>query len=156
MEVPDQRVVAAFIAILIGSILILLEGIAWTSGHPAPIGLSQAHPDNLQPLGGLGITLGLILLGLGLVLRFGWDHRRTETGILVLILAAASLASGGGFLVGMALCLTGGLLAVSTPKGPHFVLVPSTVDVCPRCGTLNAAGATNCRDCGELLGGVPE
>jgi hypothetical protein len=151
VETPDQRLVASVVAILIGGILIFLEGVVLVASSVELNVLAAPSGANVASLGGLGIVLGLMLIGMAAYLWFEPAMRRAETGIISILLGAVSLLTGGGFLLGMGLCVAGGLIAVALPKGPHYELVPSDVEPCSKCRSLNRSSARNCAYCGEPL-----
>ncbi len=151
VEIPDQRLVAAVASIVLGGLLVVLQGLDVAGGGGELTTLGVPGGQSLQSLGVFEVVIGLVLVGFAGFLWFEPIRRRAETGFMVLVVAAASLLVGGGFLVGMALCLTGGMIALALPKGPHYMLIPATVRPCQACYSLYESGTQVCPSCGAPL-----
>ncbi len=151
VEIPDQRVVAAVASIVLGGLLVILQGLVVAGGGGEVTTLGVPGGQSLQSLGAFEVVIGLVLVTFAGYLWFEPIRRRAATGFMVLVVSAASLLVGGGFVVGMALGLTGGMIALALPKGPHYMLVPATVQPCQACYSLYETGTHVCPTCGAPL-----
>lgn len=79
-------------------------GTAFEVGYPLP-------PPDLAALGGVGLAAGLGVVAVGFALHEA-PEPRTAAGSVLVGLAVVGLAGGGGFLLGSALAIVGGLLAI--------------------------------------------
>ncbi len=147
VQVPSRMLRAAFIATVVGGILVSSGGVVLVAVSTVPIGLILTpRVSYVNALGMIGVLLGLMIILVGLNFRGG--RRGVPTyGVVVVFLGVISLACGAGFLVGLALTVTGGLIAIATGPGPEWRLVPSSVRACPECGRLVSENWDRCPEC---------
>lgn len=106
---PEPPTLAFFLAFL-GGVLALVEGLVLLGGGTVPPGvLGVPDPADLPSLGALGVATGIGIVGAGFSLLENPSRRGPVGGVLVL-LGALSVVAGGGFLIGAALAVAGGLL----------------------------------------------
>ena len=98
----------------------------------------------------IGFFVGLMIVFVGIDLRETPSRLHTN-GLIAMVLGVVSLAWGAGFGVGLALTITGGLLAIVATPGPDWKLVPGDVQSCPECGRLIRETFTECPVCGSHL-----
>lgn len=121
---PLEAPTLAFFAVFLGGVFVLTDGLLILGAGPTAFTVGYAIPPAFaDELGGVGVALGVAILAVGFLLHENLDQRRSASMIL-LVLAVASLLSGGGFLVGFALSTTGALVALlhrpshwTTPRG---------------------------------------
>ena len=94
--------------------MILLAG----GGSQFEVGFS-IPASTVVPLGGVGLSLGLGIIAAGFLLHEVEAYRRSA-GMAIVILAALSTLSGGGFIVGLALAVLGGCLAMFLQPIPLY------------------------------------
>ncbi len=144
-----------FLVVLFGGILILSQGILEIVAG----GVAVAAQLNAlgQALGGLGFVesfLGVVLILLATALFL--DPRIPFVyGVVIIVLSAASLFEGGGFLLGLALGVAGGGWALwvrpSGSEQPVARGAPVWRDQqCARCGRLYTGSAAACPFCGAV------
>jgi hypothetical protein len=120
---PEAPTVAFFLAFL-GGVLVMVEGLALLAGgtEPFTVGVA-AGPSQTAEFGGVGVAVGIGIVAAGFAVQENVRHR-VGVGIALLTLAGISTLSGGGFALGLALSLAGGLVAL--------VVVPTTLYAVPR------------------------
>lgn len=138
------------------SALVSASAIAWLRGHPAALGLldrpgqHKAHRDPVPAIGGVGITLGVVLawllapatapavlpLGLLGLLVVGLLDDRRGLGPGVRFVAQAGFALGMAWLGGVALRDFGALLRADSVLHSGWLALPLTVFCCV--GVVNA------------------
>lgn len=155
--------------LLVGSILVLLEGLIELGLSVWAISFSNAAVFFLVP--GLAIALGIVLLFFSLVYALAPSG---VVGVLCLVLGGLSFLLGGGFVVGGVLIVVGGTLAAfgewiteelvprwSGPGVPESSKIDSPIPTSlPPAGGTPAAGTSSvsakivvyrlCPSCGEL------
>ena len=148
-----------YLSALFGGVLILSNGIVlWSIGlTPGAIG-----PGPTYPTPAVGIVEGLlgtsiILLATSLFL----DPRHARgVGSTIIVLSVLSIFGGGGFLVGTALGVLGGVGALFVNRAldvrPISPQIAPTIDqICVRCGKRYSGSVVSCPFCGspsEVLG----
>ena len=116
---PEAPTVAFFAAFLAG-VLNLVEGLALLAGGTEPVSvLPSVSSAALPPLGGIGVAAGIGLVAAGFSLQENPGQRRA-VGVALVVLGGISIASGGGFLVGSALAIAGGLVAYLREPMPLY------------------------------------
>jgi len=150
-----------FLTSLFGGVLILANGIVlWFIGA---IAFATQYASFGNPAEAVGVMEGflgilIILIATGLFL----DPRQPfGFGVTIIALALVSVLGGGGFLVGAALAVLGGMWALWVEPvglaGPAASLVTPSIDqLCPRCGRRYSGSARACPFCGatsELVRG---
>jgi len=71
------------------------------------------------------ILLGMVALLLSSLMWIGEYDTLIYLGTGAIVIGLTSLAFGGGLLVGTALTVTGGIMAVAWRPGPAYVLIPN-------------------------------
>ncbi len=129
---------AAFILSLIGAALIILDALViafFTTLLGVALGVSgRALGAFLPRLGGLVFLVGIVGLVIGIIVLAGAfmisseDKSRVKTGsTLVLVFSIMSFFTGGGFIIGLILCLAGSILGLTwSPSDPPPPPAPNT------------------------------
>ena len=123
---------------ILGGALVLLQGFVLPFGTPVSL---------------TGILLGAAIVVLG-ALASNLSRNRPVTGVVIALLGASSLISGGGFYVGALFAILGGALVVAT--GPHRPqdrrsstwVSDSLGPPCPNCGHHIPTWTSKCPYCG--------
>jgi len=124
---PEAPTVAFFAAFL-GGVLNLVEGLALLAGGTEPISvLPPVSSSVLPPLGGVGVSAGIGLIAAGFLMQENLGQR-VAGGVALVALGVVSLLSGGGFLIGAALAIGGGLLAILREPLPLYAVPVSATD----------------------------
>lgn len=127
IPVPEAPTVAFFAAFL-GGVLSIVEGLALLAGGTEPWGVLPVGGSAALPsLGGIGVAAGIGVVAAGFAMQENVEHRVGVGGALV-VLGAIALVGGGGFLIGSALSIAGGLIAVFRKPLPLYAL-PTTEPV---------------------------
>jgi hypothetical protein len=148
--IHDNRVTLSFVFGLVGGILILTTSLSflpfayYSSGYYGPFFF-----------GAFGLMMGIasgVLVILGTTLGFRRPQQGVTWGIVVVVFGALSIFGGfGGFLIGMALAITGGALAIAVgAAGPVAAAVAQRA--CLGCGMLVEREFAHCPHCGRAMG----
>ena len=125
-----EKPVAAFILSLIGAALIILNALViafFTTLVGIALGVfGRALGVFLPGLGGLVFLAGIVGLVIGIIVLAGAlminseDKSRVKTGsTIVLVFSIMSFFTGGGFIIGLILCLAGSILGLTwSPSAP--------------------------------------
>ena len=165
--------VAAFVLSLIGGVFILLAGASelYTGYLGATLVLPSGLDIWIALLGLIGVALGVLAITFS-VLLFQAPEHHVLYGALIVIVAALSVLSYWGFIVGLVLGIVGGALAIGwtpyrvpvggygfSPPGPSpYPIYPGSGlgsgahRVCLRCGMVVAPDVKFCPHCGNSLG----
>lgn len=117
---PAEPPTFAFLVASLGGWLIVVEGMLLLGGGAAAFEfVVPLPPGDSAQLGSLGVTLGLVIVGVGFFLHETVGHRKSA-GLVTLVLGALSVVSGGGFLIGLGLTVVGGLIAALGRPTPLY------------------------------------
>jgi hypothetical protein len=138
----QSRVALAFVLGLVGGVLILVQ-----ASFFAPFFFGPS--PSFFPFGSFGLVLGVVsgaFVIFAAAMTFRNPTQGVTWGVVMIVFGALSVASMGGFLVGMALAITGGALAVvaGAPPGGE-----PTLRACTACGRLIPAEFAHCPHCGH-------
>lgn len=122
---PVEAPTLAFFALFLGGVFVLLDGLVLIGAGSGAFGVGYLLPASDAPqLGGLGLALGVGIVATAFLFHENVGQRR-RAGVVLLGLSAASLACGGGFLVGFALTFGGALLGLLRSPPLLYPLPPS-------------------------------
>lgn len=133
-----EKPMAAVILSLIGAALIILNALViafFTTLLGVALGVSRGALGAFLPrLGGLVFLVGIVGLVIGIIVLAGAfminseDKSRVKTGsTLVLVFSIMSFFTGGGFIIGLILCLAGSILGLTwSPSAPPPPPAPNT------------------------------
>lgn len=124
-----RMMILAFALSLIGGVIIVLNGITWLMlalllssylqyppprlGFPLFLRGALARLTSYTLLFGIiGLALGLAVILGALLLRSAQRTRAVLGSLLVTLASAASLILGGGYIVGLVLGISGGIIAL--------------------------------------------
>lgn len=107
-DLPDGRPTAAFVLSLIGGILILIDGIATTIVRAIYF---TGPRDLLAVFAAIGYAQSMVVLASAILLLW-MPNRHGFLGGMIVAFSLFSLLVGAGFILGLILGLTGGLLAI--------------------------------------------
>lgn len=125
----EERPSAAFalalasgLLVLAGSLMMMLFAATWAAYAPAicPMcGRGMMWIAWFSAMQGLGLISGALIL-IGAIMLYSRPEQSLAWGLVVLVFSVLSLFAGGGFLVGAALGLVAGILALTWrhPSGP--------------------------------------
>lgn len=150
VPVPTSEPIAAFVASLLGGLVISVGGYLLVVNSAAVHAGYDVAAGQGANYGWAGISLGVLVMALATIAWIDLRHI-VQTGLLIVLLALLSLISGGGFLVGTGLAVAGGLMAMSWEPGPAYALVPPEMQICSQCGLPSRADRGRCRYCHEKL-----
>jgi hypothetical protein len=148
--IRDIRVTLAFVFGLIGGILILASTIAIFPYLFSPYGLGAS-----SFFGVIGLAISLtsgILVVLGTTLGYVRPQQGITWGIVVIVFGVLSVFgfTFGGFVIGMALAITGGALQVAIgSSGP--LSAAGGQRACLGCGMLIDRDFAHCPHCGHAM-----
>ncbi len=115
----SERQSRAFLLSLVAGILILINAIAvaavatwFPSLFPTLPGSSGNDTSILYSVAIIGLFCG-ILVTLGAMMLRGRPAQRRAWGIIIIAFSAASVITGGGFIIGFIIGIVGGSLALS-------------------------------------------
>jgi len=141
-----------YLLALFGGVLILSNGIVvWSVG----LTLAAIGPGFTYTAPSVGIVegvLGTAIILLATTLFLDPRHAR-GVGVTIIVLSVLSIFGGGGFLVGTALGVLGGVTALFVDRTPDMrsipALNPPTIDqICARCGKRYSGSLVTCPFCG--------
>ena len=121
-ETPWEAPTFSFLVASLGGWLIVVEGMILLGGGGSAfsVGFPLPAAEAVQ-LGGIGVTVGLVIVAVGFFVHETEGHR-TSAGVTTVVLGVVSLASGGGFLMGSALSVAGGLISIVSKPTPLYHL----------------------------------
>lgn len=121
----NDKADTAFAFLLIGGILILIQGIIYgLMIISAGIAIATIHGAGffgglLAVLGLILITFGIILIGAALMVNTGEPNKVRSGSVIGIIFGALSIFFGGGFYIGFMLSIVGGILGLTwKPEQP--------------------------------------
>lgn len=98
----------------------VVEGMVLLAGGGTAFEFGPSLPAaDLSQLGAYEVTVGLVVIGIGFLLHEVGTHRRA-LGAVLIGLGVISAAGGGGFLLGLALSISGGGIAMLGRPVPLF------------------------------------
>jgi hypothetical protein len=150
----EERPLWAFALSLFAGLLMLVEGVFLSIvGSVASGSGALAVGAVLGGLGFLGALFGVFVV-IFAILLFANPDSHVGYGIAILILSLISIVGGGGFILGLALGVIGGILAIifepdefALPELAPVRVVAKVARVCTYCETMIPAGAPNCPNC---------
>ena len=154
--IRDSRIAVSFVFGLVGGILIetviaiyipyIFSPYYGVGGGPFLFGVYGLF---------LGIVSGILVI-VGAVMGFVQPRFGVVWGIVTVVFGALSIFSLGGFLVGMALSITGGAIAIVVGASePGIVREPIRQRACTSCGMLMSIEFAHCPDCGHAVAQLP-
>jgi hypothetical protein len=148
--IHDNRVTLSFVFGLVGGIFILTTSVSFLSYAFSSYGYYGPFF-----FGAFGLMMGLacgVLVILGTTLSFRRPQQGVTWGIVVVVFGALSIFGAfGGLVIGMALAITGGALAIAVgATGPVSAAVGQRA--CLGCGMLVEREFAHCPHCGRAIG----
>ncbi|MCX8183180.1 MAG: hypothetical protein N3F08_01980 [Crenarchaeota archaeon] len=120
-----EKPTAAFILTLIGAVLIILNALAIVFLTAVVARILRITGMFFPLLGGLiflvsivGLIIGIIILAGAFMINSESKSRVTTGSIIVLVFSIISLFIGGGFIIGLILCLVGSILGLTWNPPP--------------------------------------
>jgi hypothetical protein len=151
---PDKPRLSG-VAAVVGGILVLIES-ALEIALGATISILGFPSVGVWPLVagvvGLGLGVGIVWVGFRLLRSppFLGETERAR-GVAVLVLGIASVISGGGFVLGLALCVWGGIRAIAWSPRPPFSVIAQGYGICTLCGAPVKVTDADCPNCQSRL-----
>ena len=149
----DTRATLSFVFGLVGGISILVTSVTFL-----PFAFSQYGYRGSLFFGPYGLMMGFasgILVILGTALGFRRPQQGVTWGIVVVVFGALSVFGGfGGFVIGMALAITGGALAIAVGATGRLSAAVGQ-RACLGCGMLVERQFAYCPHCGRAMGPFP-
>jgi len=149
----DPKAVLAFVFGLVGSVFIL---VSLTFILPLFFGYGYGYtPLPFGPFVFFAIISGVFVL-VGAVGTLRNPQHGLTWGIVMVVFGALSSFGTGGFLVGLALAVTGGAFAivVGTSEPGAAASAMMNVRACTMCGPLFQKDYAHCPHCGHAVGGM--
>ena len=150
----DSRTALSFVFGLVGGVLILTTIFALL-----PLFFYQySYGYSYGLFGPYGFVIGIVsgfFIILAAAMTFLHPNQGVAWGIIEVVFGALSIFSLGGFVIGMALSITGGALAIVVGSGSGPASSGAAQRACTSCGMLFAMEYAHCPYCGHAVGVGP-
>lgn len=150
----DPRAVLAFVFGLVGAVLVLMSIPFLLPLFFGYGGFGYGFPFGL--FGFLMTITSAALVIVGAVGTFVNPTRGVMWGTVMIVFGSTSAFGTGGLLVGLALAIAGGALAVvaGASEGPSLTFPVAGLRACTSCGMLFSKDFAFCPYCGHAVGGL--
>jgi len=148
----DSRTALSFVFGLVGGILILTTLLIFLPLAYSPYGYYGPFFFGILGLA-MGLTSGVFVI-IGATMAFVRPQQGVMWGIVTIVFGSLSMFGLGGFVIGMALAITSGALAIVTGSSTA-VRMPATQRACTSCGMLSSIEFRHCPHCGHEMAPLP-
>jgi hypothetical protein len=147
----DNRSALSFVFGFIGGVLILTGIVVFLPSY------SYGYTYGPFLFGFYGLALGVVS-GIFVIIAAATSFYRPEHGVMwgvvEIVFGSLSILSLGGFLIGMALSITGGALAVVVGSSGVAPAPVARMRACTNCGMLIPMEFAHCPHCGQAVAPV--
>lgn len=148
----DAPTALAFVFGLVGGVLTIVVSVFLIPSFFSPYQYSFFY----GPFGFFTGTVAAILVTVGATMGFVRPQHGVAWGIVMVVFGAMTIFSLGGFVLGTALSITGGALAIVAGSTRGLPGAPGALPrACTACGMLISEAYAHCPHCGHAMPALP-